>query len=202
MKAKYFILPLFLTIFVSCESEEANILEDQKTNIVNYLQKEGREYTLIDGVYKSFRTTPVTPVPPEPGPDPEPEPDPDPEPEPELEQRIRVAGIVLQNGDSITINYVAQLFNTGPAGVYDTNIFAIAKEVGLDTLSDNLVPMKIKYGTTTLITGLRSGLQNSKEGDSFSLFMPYTIGYGEKENGVVPAKSALNFEIDVLEIKR
>lgn len=186
MKAKYFILPLFLTIFVSCESEEGNILEDQKRNIVSYLEKESREYTIIDGVYKSFRTTPVTPTTPDPNPEPE----------------VRAAGIVLQNGDSITINYVAQIFNSAPAGVYDTNIFAIAKEVGLDTLSNNLTPLKIKYGTTTLISGLRNGLQNSKEGESFSLFMPYTIGYGEKENGIVPQKSALNFEIDVLEIKR
>lgn len=192
MKAKYFILPLFLTIFVSCESEEGNILEDQTRNIVSYLEKESREYTIINGVYKSSRTTPVTPT----------TPVPDPEPEPEPVTEGRTAGIVLQNGDSITINYVAQIFNSAPAGVYDTNIFAIAKEVGLDTLSSNLAPMKIKYGTTTLIVGLRNGLQNSKEGDSFSLFMPYTLGYGEKENGIVPAKSALNFEIDVLEIKR
>lgn len=188
MKAKYFILPLFLTIFVGCDPDKGNALKDQISNIEKYLETESREYIIIDGVYKSFRTTPVTPT--------------EPEPEPEPEPGVKAAEMVLQNGDTITINYVAQVFNSAPAGVYDTNIFAIAKQVGLDTLSSRLVPLKIKYGATQMIQGLRSGLKDSKTGESYSLFMPYTKAYGEEDNGVVPGSSAINFEIDVLDIKR
>lgn len=178
MRAKYFILLLILTIFVGCNPDKANDLNDQNKKIVDYLEKEQRQYSVIDGVYKSSRTARVSPEP------------------------LDTAEIFIENGDSVLINYVAQIFASAPAGVYDTNIFSIAKEVGLDTLAKNFEPLRIKYGTTQLISGIRNGLKGSKKGDSFSLFMPYTIGYGEKENGIIPGRSAINFEIDVIDIKR
>lgn len=178
MGAKYFILLLILTIFVGCNPDKGNALNEQNSNIVKYLEQEGRQYTTINGAYKSNRTERISPEP------------------------LDTAEIFIQEGDSVSINFVAQVFASSPAGVYDTNIFAIAKQVGLDTLSKDFTPLKIKYGTTQLISGLRSGLKGSKKGDSFSLFMPYTVGYGEKENGIIPGSSAINFEIDVLEIKR
>lgn len=217
MRGKYFIILFFLTIFVSCNSDDGNILADQVTSIESYLKSQNRQYQLIDGVYKSMLTTPVTPeepvVPPVDPEEPEVPVDPEipvdpvePEPEVPTESQVfkgtRAGEIVLQNGDIIYINYIAQLFNSSPSGVYATNIKLVAEQVGFDTVNIEYVPLEIKYGETVLIAGLRLGLQGAKKGDSFSLFMPYTLAYGDKQNGVVPAQSAINIDIDVIDIIR
>lgn len=180
MNVKYFNILLILTIFVSCNPDKENIITDQIANIEKYLTSEKKEYVIIDGVYKSLRDTFITPG----------------------TTRPQSGEVVLADGDVITINYVAKLFTTSPTTTYDTNIFVMAKEAGLDTLARAFVPLEIKYGTTPLINGLRSGLKDSKKGDTYSLYIPYTAGYGEKGNGMIPGSSAINFEIDVLEIKK
>lgn len=179
MSTKYFIILLILTIFVSCNAEKENAFNQQVENIEKYLNDAKREYTIIDGVYKSFREKPITPG-----------------------WSEQIGEITLQNGDVVLINYSTHIFTTLPSAAYDTNIFSIAKEAGLDTLSPNLTPLELIYGKTTMISGLRNGLRNSKKGESYSLFMPHTLGYGEKGNGMIPGSSAINFEIDVIDIKR
>lgn len=208
MRVKYFIILLFLTIFVGCNSDKGNILTEQVTNIENYLKSQNKQYQLIDGVYKCMLTTPITPVEPEVPPvEPEePEPEVPVEPEvptqPEVLKESKAGELVLQNGDKIVISYIAQLFTNAPSGVYATNIKTVAESLGYDIVNNEYLPLEIKYGETVLIPGLKLGLQGAKKGDSFSLYIPYTLAYGDKQNGIVPAQSAINIDIDVIDIIR
>ncbi|AUC84482.1 peptidylprolyl isomerase [Polaribacter sp. ALD11] len=51
-----------------------------------------------------------------------------------------------------------------------------------------------------MISGLKEGVLSMKEGEKSRLFIPYTIGFGDKKFGPFPAKSDLVFEIEILKI--
>lgn len=51
-----------------------------------------------------------------------------------------------------------------------------------------------------LITGWSIGLKEIGEGGSCTLIIPYTMGFGLIENGPVPAKSTLVFDIDLKKV--
>jgi peptidyl-prolyl cis-trans isomerase A (cyclophilin A) len=53
-----------------------------------------------------------------------------------------------------------------------------------------------------MISGLKEGILSMREGEKSRLFIPYTIGFGNKKFGPFPAKSDLVFEIEILKIKR
>lgn len=201
MRVKYFIILFFVTIFVSCNSEEGNILEMQKNNIESYLKAQGVEYVVIDGIYKSMRTEPITP--PVVEPEPEPEPKPEPEPEPTVKGIKAGEEVLLEvaNGRFVYINYAAYIFTSSPSQIYATNIESIANSSNFIVTDGVYAPLEIEYGNTILISGLSTGLRGAKKGDSFSLFIPYDKGYGTKQNGVIPGESAINIEIDVIDVR-
>ena len=52
----------------------------------------------------------------------------------------------------------------------------------------------------SLIAGFKEGLSLLKEGEKATLYLPYQIAYGEQGNSVIPPKSTLIFEVEIVEL--
>ena len=50
----------------------------------------------------------------------------------------------------------------------------------------------------SLIAGFKEGLSLLKEGEKATLYLPYQIAYGEQGNSVIPPKSTLIFEVEIV----
>ncbi len=70
------------------------------------------------------------------------------------------------------------------------------------TVFENTFLRNTPLATTpaTLIPGLKEILQLMSVGDTWQVFIPSALGYGEKGNGRIPANSALLVTVELLEI--
>lgn len=48
---------------------------------------------------------------------------------------------------------------------------------------------------TSLVDGFTTALMSMHRGDHWTVYIPYQLGYGEKNSGVVPAYSTLIFDL-------
>ena len=55
-------------------------------------------------------------------------------------------------------------------------------------------------GYQSVIEGWTVALQHMVEGDKWEVYIPYELGYGEVDNGDIPACSTLIFEIEVVSV--
>ncbi|WP_308990489.1 peptidylprolyl isomerase [Mariniflexile litorale] len=53
-----------------------------------------------------------------------------------------------------------------------------------------------------MIAGFKEGLQQLREGDKATLFIPYHLGYGETGNRSIPPRTNLIFEVEVLKLQK
>lgn len=56
------------------------------------------------------------------------------------------------------------------------------------------------FGVNQVISGWTEGLQLMKEGAKYKFFIPPHLGYGERDNGPIPANSLLIFDVELLKI--
>lgn len=62
-------------------------------------------------------------------------------------------------------------------------------------------PFQFVFGTGRVIKGWDLGLVGMKVGGKRKLFVPSSLGYGERKIGdMIPAHSDLSFEIELLEV--
>ncbi len=62
----------------------------------------------------------------------------------------------------------------------------------------------IDFGLNQVIKGWQEGVQLMPEGSKYKFFIPYHIAYGDREvgGGMIPAKSDLIFEVELLKINQ
>ena len=56
------------------------------------------------------------------------------------------------------------------------------------------------FALGSVIPGFSEGIQKMKKGAKWKLFIPPSIGYGERSSGPIPANSVLVFELELLDV--
>ena len=69
------------------------------------------------------------------------------------------------------------------------------------SLNPGRTPFRFTVGAGQVIKGWDEGLIGMKVGGKRKLTIPPELGYGSRDNGPIPAKSTLIFEIDLLGIE-
>jgi len=61
-------------------------------------------------------------------------------------------------------------------------------------------PYKVAIGTGQLIKGWEEGLPGMRVGETRKLWVPFAMGYGDREAQKIPPKSNLVFEVELLQV--
>lgn len=108
----------------------------------------------------------------------------------------------------IEIVYTAYVFtNSKPtvANMYATNdpdSIAELENLGLNTEYEwTTDPMVVTLGKEEILPGLETALVGCREGDSVEIYLTYDEAYGKHYVGMVPAKSAVVWYIDIVDVK-
>lgn len=116
---------------------------------------------------------------------------------------------VVERGSEIAITYNAYIFNGSKpaiANLYATNDPAMIAELeaqGLNTTyewSDE--PMTVTLGREEILPGLETALVGCVEGDTVEIYLTYDAAYGKHYVGMVPAKSAVVWYIDIVSVTK
>jgi FKBP-type peptidyl-prolyl cis-trans isomerase len=95
------------------------------------------------------------------------------------------SGQELKKGDEATFHYIGTLENG----------FEFDSSVRRD------IPFTVQIGAGKVIKGWDEGLPGMKVGGKRKLHIPYQLAYGDRATPKIPAKSNLNFEVELLSIK-
>lgn len=96
-------------------------------------------------------------------------------------------GAAAKNGDCLVMKYYGTLASDGT--MFDENF----------TKPDSFA---FTLGTGQVIAGWDQGLVGMKEGGERRLVIPPALGYGEQEQGAIPANSTLVFQVKLLRIQK
>lgn len=116
---------------------------------------------------------------------------------------------VVERGSEIAITYNAYIFSGSKpaiANLYATNDAAMIAELeaqGLNTSyewSDE--PMTVTLGREEILPGLETALVGCVEGDTVEIYLTYDAAYGKHYVGMVPAKSAVVWYIDIVSVTK
>jgi hypothetical protein len=116
---------------------------------------------------------------------------------------------VVERGSEIAITYNAYIFSGSKpaiANLYATNDPAMIAELeaqGLNTTyewSDE--PMTVTLGREEILPGLETALVGCVEGDTVEIYLTYDAAYGKHYVGMVPAKSAVVWYIDIVSVTK
>lgn len=116
---------------------------------------------------------------------------------------------VVERGSEIAITYKAYIFSGSKptmANLYATNDAATIAELeaqGLNTSyewSDE--PMVVTMGREEILPGLETALIGCVEGDSVEIYLTFDAAYGKHYVGMVPAKSAVVWYIDIVSVTK
>jgi peptidylprolyl isomerase len=95
-------------------------------------------------------------------------------------------GIKVVKGMNVTVNYTGY-FEDGK--IFDSSV-------------ERNAPIKIPIGEGKVIPGWDEGITLLSVGDKARLLIPYTLAYGEKVRGPIPAKSNLIFDVEVIKAEQ
>ena len=103
-----------------------------------------------------------------------------------------VDGTDVAVGDSLYIRYAGYIFSRGKGTLFATNDKDVADAASYPVQE---APMKVKLGSTELISGLSSGLLGVKEGEQCYIMFSAKYGFNNKVVYNIPKLSPLFFEI-------
>lgn len=184
------IFPILLAILL-CSCEDYNEIDDQRTDIVDYLDDLGVEYETLGNVYR-YKVEVE-------------------EDEEELDEDTVVASAVksdsteeaeyISKGSKFYIYFAGYTFSSGPSSLFFTNVEDIALEYfeDLNTEYWSFEPLEITLGQTDIIKGLETGLEGLQYGDVVNIIMSSDQAYGDKGVGVVPANTAVMYTVQILD---
>lgn len=113
---------------------------------------------------------------------------------------------VIQRGTTFDIRYTAYTFKSGAPTLND--MFATNDQAKIDELyrgydDENIwssEPMRITLGNQDLVSGLERALEGCREGDKVEIYLTFDEAYGKSYIGMVPSKSAVMWDIEILEV--
>jgi peptidyl-prolyl cis-trans isomerase A (cyclophilin A) len=104
------------------------------------------------------------------------------------------------------LKYIVISEGTGPKPVATSNVKVHYTGMLTDgTIFDSSVKRgtPIDFGLNQVIPGWTEGVQLMNEGSKYKLYIPYMLGYGEQGYpGVIPPKSDLIFEVELIKINQ
>ena len=110
-------------------------------------------------------------------------------------------------GSTITISYSAYIFTGSKPSIsslYATNEedkIEELKKLGLNTSYEwTTDPLEVTIGESAILKGLEEALPECKEGDTVEIYMTFPKANGNNYVGMVPAKSAVVWIINILSV--
>lgn len=102
----------------------------------------------------------------------------------------------IKNGDKVSVYYAGMFLDNT---IFDTNIEAKSKAVGLNPLIEDYSTLDFVVGESEVIQGMDEALQYLYYGDHILLIVPSRHAYGKRgEKGLIPPNSTLVFELEIL----
>ncbi len=116
--------------------------------------------------------------------------------------RVSPAGNVLEYGDTIYMYYAGWVFNSRPTTLFATNWESVARNNNFVLTDSNWTILKACYDEHSFIPGLNDGLYGIREGEDAVIVFSAKYGFGDSAVGLVPALSALLYEVLVIRIDK
>lgn len=196
----FWVVALVATLFVvSCSNDTDTVLTSQQTSISNYLTKSHTPRLIAESEISSSLDN-----------------------EPEYYEQWgldlyryiatryaegRDEKPTVDWGSTITISYSAYIFTgSKPAisSLYATNEedkIEELKKLGLNTSYEwTTDPLEVTIGESAILKGLEEALPECKEGDTVEIYMTFPKANGNNYVGMVPAKSAVMWIINILSV--
>ena len=139
-------------------------------------------------------TASKTPPPPPPAQPVTPQPQPQPQPapvKPATDEKVTTKDLKVGTGDEIELGDRIAVHYTG----------TLTDGTKFDSSRDRGQPYEFTLGTG-VIDGWNQGIVGMKKGGRRTLVIPPSLGYGASGKGKIPPNATLNFDIEVVEIKK
>lgn len=107
-------------------------------------------------------------------------------------------GKAIQQGSPVKFHYVGRLLD---GTIFDTSIKEVAEENGLLHPMRRYEPLETMAGTGQMILGMDEGLMMMRQGDKATLIIPFQLGYGDRDLGLIPPYSPLVFEMEIVSVE-
>lgn len=107
-------------------------------------------------------------------------------------------GKAIQQGSPVKFHYVGRLLD---GTIFDTSIEEVAEENGLLHPMRRYEPLETMAGTGQMIQGMDEGLMMMRQGDKATLIIPFQLGYGDRDLGLIPPYSPLVFEMEIVSVE-
>lgn len=100
--------------------------------------------------------------------------------------------------DSVRCHYRGQLMaSTSYVDSTDPELGLVFDKSWSGTTFDASTFVPAKFSVANRVQGFSTALQHMRIGDRWKVYIPYNLGYGEEDNGSIPAYSTLVFDLSL-----